>query len=65
MKSPMLITKAIEFFKKFVGIIYQFVANVMYTLQILRHASGDCAFSIWECLIPEEFTNINHFCYNL
>ena len=32
MKSPMLITKAIEFKIKCVGIIYMFVANVMYTL---------------------------------
>ena len=59
-----MITKAIEL-KKIVGIIYQVVAYAMYTFLILRHVSGDCAFSIWECLRPENVTNIYHFCYNL
>ena len=45
--------------------IYLIVANVMYTLLMLRHVSGDCAFRIWVCLRPEEITNIYHFCYNL
>ena len=37
----------------------------MCTFVILRHVSGECAFSIWECLRPEEVTNIDHFGYNL
>ena len=51
--------------KKRVGIIYRIVANFMDTHIILRQVSGYCALSIWECLMPEEVTNIYHFCYNL
>ena len=36
----------------------------MHTPYIAK-VSAECAFSIWECLRPEEVTNIKHFCYNL
>ena len=58
MKSPMLITKAIEFLKKCVGAIHRYVTNAMCTLLIMRHVSADCDFSILECLRPEEVTII-------
>ena len=61
----MLITKAIELKNVLSLYVYQFVANVMYTLLILPHVSSDYAFSIWECLRPEEVTNICPFCYSL
>ena len=60
----MLIVKAIEI-KTCVGLIYRYVTNVMCTLLTLRHVLDYCAFSTWECLSPEEVTNIYHFCYNL
>ena len=56
--------KVIEL-KKCVGVIYRYVTKVICTLLIFRHVSADCAFSILECLGPEEVTNIYHFCYNL
>ena len=37
--------ETVRFLKKCVGIIYRFVANVMYKLHILRHVSGGCALA--------------------
>ena len=65
MNSPIQIMKAIEL-KKYIVVIYRYVANVMCPLCILRHVSHrHMSFSIWECIRLEEVTNIYHFCYNL
>ena len=42
-----------------------YITNTICTMIILSHVSAGCAFSIWECLRSEEFTNIYHFCYIL
>ena len=46
-------------------VIYRYRTNLMWTLRMLTHVSGYCAFRIWKCLRPKEATDIYHFCFNV